>query len=263
MADSTNQHPKGPSARQVLTASAAASLMLTAPTGLASVAVNSAIAPVSIVAPSVSADRRTVRRRFLMALSAARVQHRDATAAAYRTFRSAISVHVCQRAKSVAQSATKSARRAAARVYGEAILPAKTSRDAALADAHEAYVGAVEAARVEFVDACGAEPTTIASVRHEQAVHIAAATYRGDVQRARRKMRVDECDARSVFRSALDLAATDPQRASARRVFENSKTDASDVFRVRVGAARTTFTTHINLAKTAFKASMSMATAVV
>lgn len=257
--DATNQQPRVLSTRNVLTASAAASLMLAGTSGLVSPAFTGAIAPVSIVAPSCLADRHIVRRRFRAALRTARIQLEKATRAAQEVFRSAISVHIGQRARAFASSSTLAARRAASTECGEAILPAKISRDEALVHAHEAYVVAVETARVDFLVASGAQAATVASVRYEHAVHIATATYRKEIQRARRSMKADARDARLALKSVADPTTDDARLASARRTFENANTDSSDVFRVRVSAARNAFATHINLAKTSLKASMSMA----
>jgi hypothetical protein len=259
--DAPNQQVRVFSTRHVLTASAAASLMLAGTPGLVSSASAGAVAPVSIVAPSSQADRRTVRRRFQSTLRTARIELADATRVAQRVFRAAISVHVGARARVLTRCSTRPARRAAATEFGDAVLPAKIARDEALVRAHEAYVVAVETARVEFLVAAGAQPATVASIRYEHAVHVATATYRREVQRARRSMKAEAREARLALKSVADAATDDVRRSSAQRAFQNANTDSRDVFRVRVSTARTAFTTHISLAKTSLKASMSMALA--
>jgi len=259
--DATNKQPRVLSTRRVFTASAAASLMLAGSPSLATPVPAGVIAPVSIVSPSLLANRHLARRRFRSALRTARIALEKATSAAHQIFRTAISVHVVQRARALASSSARQVRRIAAVEYGDAVLPAKISRDEAMVRAHEVYVIAVETARVEFLMSSGAQADTVASVRYEHAVHIATATYRREVQHARHSMKADSREARLALKSAADAATNDVRRASAQRAFENATTDSSDVFRVRVSSARTAFATHINLAKTSLKASMSMAVA--
>ncbi len=261
--DTTNQQLRLLSTKHVLSASAAASLMLAGAPGLAQATQVSPPVPAVVAQAPRSVDRRHASRRFQSALRLARRQLEQAASSAHQTFRAAVAVHVHKRSDRTGSGAdaalqARPVRRAAAQEFGEAILPAKVVRDEALDSAHAAYIAAVESARVEYLVAAGASASTIATARYEHAVHIASAAYQAQVRAARRVMRTDARDARSELRASLVNATHADGAEAAHRIFRNATTDTNDVFRVRVTAARNSFATHIHLAKTALRAAMSM-----
>lgn len=242
--------------RRVMTAGAAASLMLTVAPGLV-------VAPTASASQSPAGTNRshinpvhqgaaTAYRARLRTASAARI---SALNSANATFSALVAPHRVALSRAVSTAPSRAPAQAARVRYGQDILAAKTAHRAAMESARTVYVETVEQARIDFLVARGAAGDTIRHAKYRQAVNSATAEYQAAIVAARDTHRTTSANARAASGSTVAVAdgppvpVGQPKADRSRELHRNATQDVTGVFRSQLGSARHVYQAKLALAK--------------
>lgn len=225
--------------RRVITAGAAASIVLT-------------VSP-ALVAPSGAAAAPAARASRSLPVSGVAVQasqtaDKAAAKAAFQTSQRAA------RAALVNSVTAAHAAYAAALESGTARWQARITLDASLATAHDIFLARAEAARVGYLQGAGASAEAIAATKYRQSVRNATAAYRRAVAAARAQFRLATADEQAALTREVAASADHAERSLAREKFRQAVYDDSETFRTLALAARMHYRSDLAAAKSALQA---------